>query len=115
MNEGFNPSQLINRDLDRVKDYKQLLDFYHGRHWEGYARRGEKRLTFNYAKVIIDKIASYLMSGITFAVEATEDCDESRASAQRAEQALHQVYEESNTKEFQLRRLYHHHPAIGQL
>jgi hypothetical protein len=99
MNEGFNPSQLINRDLDRVKDYKQLLDFYHGRHWEGYARRGEKRLTFNYAKVIIDKIASYLMSGITFAVEAAEDCDESRASAQRAEQALHQVYEENNLEQ----------------
>ncbi len=99
MNEGFNPSQLINRDLDRVKDYKQLLDFYHGRHWEGYARRGEKRLTFNYAKVIIDKIASYLMSGITFAVEAAEDCDESRASAQRAEQALHQVYEENSLEQ----------------
>ena len=99
MNEGFNPSQLINRDLDRAKDYKQLLDFYHGRHWEGYARRGEKRLTFNYAKVIIDKIASYLMSGITFAVEAAEDCDESRASAQRAEQALHQVYEENNLEQ----------------
>ncbi len=99
MNEGFNPSQLINRDLDRVKGYKQLLDFYHGRHWEGYAKRGEKRLTFNYAKVIIDKIASYLMSGITFAVEAAEDCDESRASAQRAEQALHQVYEENSLEQ----------------
>lgn len=99
MNEGFTPSQLNNRDLDRLKSYKQLLDFYHGRHWEGYAKRGEKRLTFNYAKVIIDKIASYLMSGITFAVEAAEDSDESRASAQRAEQTLHQVYEENNLEQ----------------
>ncbi len=99
MNEGFTPSQLNNRDLDRLKSYKQLLDFYHGRHWEGYAKRGEKRLTFNYAKVIIDKIASYLMSGITFAVEAAEDSDEARASAQRAEQTLHQVYEENNLEQ----------------
>jgi len=96
MNEGFTPSQLSNRDLDRFKGYKQLLDFYHGRHWEGYARRGEKRLTFNYAKVVIDKITSYLMSGITFSVEAVEDSDEARARAQRAEQALHRVYEENN-------------------
>jgi len=99
MNEGFTPSQLINRDLGRIQGYKQLLDFYHGQHWEGYARRGEKRLTFNYAKVIIDKITSYLMSGITFAVEATEDSDESRASAQRAEQALHQIYEDNNLEQ----------------
>ena len=99
MNEGFTPSQLNNRDLDRLKSYKQLLDFYHGLHWEGYARRGEKRLTFNYAKVIIDKIASYLMSGSTFAVEAAEDSDEARASAQRAEQTLHQVYEENNLEQ----------------
>ena len=99
MNEGFTPSQLSNRDLDRFKGYKQLLDFYHGRHWEGYAKRGEKRLTFNYAKVVIDKITSYLMSGITFSVEAVEDSDEARARAQRAEQALHRVYEENNLEQ----------------
>ena len=68
MSDGFTPSQLINRDINRLKGYKELLDFYHGRHWEGYARRGEKRLTFNYTKVVIDKITSYLMSGITFTV-----------------------------------------------
>ncbi|GAI69124.1 unnamed protein product, partial [marine sediment metagenome] len=54
MNEDFVPTQLPHRDLDRLKGYKELLDFYHGRHWEGYPRRGEKRLTFNYAKVVID-------------------------------------------------------------
>jgi hypothetical protein len=84
MNEGFTPGQLNRRDIDRLKGYKELLDFYHGQHWEGYARRGEKRLTFNYAKVIIDKITSYLMPGITFTVEPALDSDESRARAQRA-------------------------------
>lgn len=81
MNEGFNPSQLINRDLGRIQGYKQLLDFYHGRHWEGHPRRGEKRLTFNYAKVVIDKITSYLMSGVTFAVDAAQDSDQARENA----------------------------------
>jgi hypothetical protein len=99
MSDGFTPSQLINRDITRLKGYKELLDFYHGRHWEGYARRGEKRLTFNYTKVVIDKITSYLMSGITFTVEAVEDSDEARARARRAEQALYQVYEDNNLEQ----------------
>ena len=99
MNEGFTPAQLNNRDIDRLKSYKELLEFYHGQHWEGYARRGEKRLTFNYAKVVIDKITSYLMTGITFTVEPTQDSDEARVRAQRAEQALYQVYEDNNLEQ----------------
>ncbi len=96
MNEGFTPSQLNQRDIDRLRSYKELLDFYHGQHWEGYPRFGETRLTFNYAKVIIDKITSYLMSGITLAVDPLTDSAEARDSAQRAEQALYQVYEDNN-------------------
>jgi len=99
MNEGFTPAQLNNRDIDRLKGYKELLEFYHGQHWEGYARRGEKRLTFNYAKVVIDKITSYLMAGITFTVEPAQDSDEARVRAQRAEQALYQVYEDNNLEQ----------------
>ena len=99
MNEGFTPAQLNNRDIDRLKGYKELLEFYHGQHWEGYARRGEKRLTFNYAKVVIDKITSYLMGGITFTVEPAQESDEARIRAQRAEQALYQVYEDNNLEQ----------------
>jgi len=65
----FNPTELAKRDSDRIRGYQELLRFYHGEHWEGQARWGETRLTFNYAKVIIDKVTSYLMSGITFAVD----------------------------------------------
>jgi hypothetical protein len=96
MNEGLTPAQLNQRDTDRIRGYRELLDFYHGRHWEGHARWGETRLTFNYAKVIIDKITSYLMSGVTLAVDPVSDSAEARASAQRAEQALNQVYEDNN-------------------
>jgi len=96
MNEDFNPAELNRRDLDRVKGYKELLDFYHGIHWEGRERRGEKRLTFNYAKVFIDKVTSYLMSGVKFAVDSVEDSAEARSNAQKAEAALYQVYEDNN-------------------
>jgi len=99
MSEGFNPAELSRRDVDRLKSYKELLDFYHGVHWEGRERRGEKRLTFNYAKVFIDKVTSYLMSGTNIAVDPVEDSDEARARAQKAEAALYQVYEDNNLEQ----------------
>ncbi len=91
--------QLTTRNMDRLKGYKELLDFYHGYHWEGRERRGEKRLTFNYAKVFVDKVTSYLMSGVNFAVDAVEDSDEARAGAQKAEAAIYKVYEENNLEQ----------------
>ena len=102
MNETSIPMQLTHRDIDRIRRYKELLDFYQGKHWEGRDRRGEKRLTFNYAKVFVDKITSYLMSGVNFAVDAVEDSDEARSKAQRAEAALYQVYEDNNLEQLDL-------------
>jgi len=102
MNENSILMQLSRRDMDRIRGYKELLDFYHGRHWEGRERWGEKRLTFNYAKVFVDKVTSYLMSGVTFDVEAIEDSDEARARAQEAEAALYRVYEDNNLEQFDL-------------
>ncbi len=99
MSEGFTPTELARLDVDRLKGYKELLEFYHGRQWEGYAKRGEKRLTFNYAKVVIDKVTSYLMSGINLVVDAVEDSDEARANARRAEAALHRVYEDNSLEQ----------------
>ena len=99
MSEGFTPTELARLDVDRLRGYKELLDFYHGQQWEGYAKRGEKRLTFNYAKVVIDKVTSYLMSGINLVVDAVEDSDEARANARRAEAALHRVYEDNSLEQ----------------
>jgi len=95
-------SQLNRQDIDRFRGYRERLDFYHGRQWEGRERRGEKRLTFNYAKVFIDKVTSYLMSGVNFAVDAVEDSAEAEAKARKAEAALHQVYEENNLEQLDL-------------
>ncbi len=99
MSENFNPAELKHRDTERLRGYQELLDFYHGVHWEGRGWRGEKRLTFNYAKVFIDKVTSYLMSGVTLAVDPVEDSDEARTRAQKAEKALYQVYKDNNLEQ----------------
>lgn len=102
MNETPLPTQLAHRDLDRIKGYRELLDFYHGRHWESRERRGERRLTFNYAKVFIDKVTSYLMSGINFAVDPQDDSQKAREGAKRAEQVLYQVFEANHLEQLDL-------------
>ncbi len=99
MSENFDPTALARRDSDRLRGYQELLDFYHGSHWDGRERRGEKRLTFNYAKVFIDKVTSYLMSGVNFAVEPVEDSDTARTRASRAEAALYRVYEANSLEQ----------------
>ena len=78
------PAQLTHRDLERLRAYLEAIDFYSGNQWPGRPQRGEKRLAFNYAKVSIDKLTSYLMSGMSFAVDAVEDTAEARALARRA-------------------------------
>ncbi len=101
MNEAI-PSRLARLDLDRMKGYKEFLDFYYGRQWEGRERRSERRLIFNYAKVFVEKIASYLMTGINFAVDPVEDSDEARVRARKAESALYQVYEGEHLEQLDL-------------
>ncbi len=102
MGESFSPTVLNHRDTDRIRGYQELLDFYQGVHWQGREKWGEKHLTFNYAKVFIDKITSYLMSGMNFVVEAVEDSDEAREKARRAEQVLHRINEENNLEQIDL-------------
>jgi hypothetical protein len=93
-------AQLNRLDIERLRGYRELLDFYHGRQWEGRERWGEKRLTFNYTKVFVDKITSYLMSGINFAVDAAGDSD--GAKARSAEAALRRVYQDNNLEQLDL-------------
>jgi len=95
-------SQLARTELDRMKGYKELLDFYYGRQWEGKGRRNERRLTFNYARVFIEKVTSYLMAGVSFAVDPAEDSDKARENAHRAEAALNKVYSENYLEQLDL-------------
>lgn len=84
-------------DMERLQSYRDCLDFYNGLQWPGPRfNRGERRLTFNYARVAIDKITSYVMSGLNFAVEALAPGKDAAERAQEAEKAIYEVYEASN-------------------
>jgi hypothetical protein len=85
-----------------MKGYRELLDFYYGRQWEGKGRRNERRLTFNYAKVFIEKVTSYLMAGVSFTVDPAEDSDRARDNARKAETALNRVYNENYLEQLDL-------------
>jgi len=95
-------AQLAKTDLERIRGYQELLNFYNGRQWEGRERRGERRLIFNYARVFVEKITSYLMSGIGFDIEPYDDSEEAKDSAGRAEQAIYRVYAENHLEQIDL-------------
>jgi hypothetical protein len=95
-------AQLNRMDLERIRGYQELLDFYNGRQWEGRERRGERRLIFNYARVFVEKITSYLMAGINFDIEPVNDTDEAKAGARKAEGALYKVYAENQMEQLDL-------------
>lgn len=86
------PAALERMDAARLRRYAEYLAFYDGSHWQGRARRGERRLTFNYARAFVDKVASYLLTGLAVQVEpADPDDPAARARAVEAERALRRV------------------------
>ena len=96
MNE-FTPSQLNRMDTARLAAYKTNLDFYNGSQWPTTSRH--RQLVFNYAKVSIDKVTSFLTTGLGFACYSGEETDELKARVGRAEQLLRQVYEDNNLQQ----------------
>ena len=85
------PRQLAQRDTQRQRTYRQYLDFYNGLQWPGTPRRRERRLTFNYARAFIDKLASYLTQGMAVVAEPWGSSSEAADRAQRAQEALLEV------------------------
>lgn len=90
----FNPAELENASSERFKRYREMLAFYSGSQWQGRATRGEKRLTFNYARVIVDKLTSYLMNGLSVRLSAEDEKDEEAVA--EAERALKRVRAENS-------------------
>ncbi len=98
MAQNFSPSELAQLDSERMRGYKTLLDFYEGRQWPG--RTGnEKRLTFNYARVVIDKLTSYLMGGMKINIAPAEDTGGAQEKARRAETALDLISRSNNLQQ----------------
>jgi hypothetical protein len=73
-----------------VAGYRAYLDFYNGYQWEGLPAPNERRLTFNYARVMVNKAASYLMGkGVSFAVDPPAGAgEEGRGVASHVEMLL---------------------------
>lgn len=87
------PQQLARLDLTRLKAYRDNLNFYQGLQWPEPQRRNQRRLTLNYAKAIVEKTASYVVSGLSLQVDPADPSPEAAERARRAEQALREVYE----------------------
>jgi hypothetical protein len=88
------PQQLKSLDADRLRRYAENLAFYGGDQWPASMTRAKnRRLVFNYAKALIDKTASYMISGLNFAVDPVDQTTEAAARARAAERALAEVYD----------------------
>lgn len=89
--------QLKTLDQNRMRAYRDNLAFYEGSQWATPSRK-ERQLTFNYVKVSLDKLTSYLMSGLDFAIDPIEEkpTTAARDAADRAEQAVYTTYQQNN-------------------
>jgi hypothetical protein len=98
--------QLPQLDGERLRHYREHLDFYNGSQWTRRAKQGERQLTLNYAKVFVEKVTSYLMSGLSYAVDPSTGSGRgsiggSRAArdrARRAEDALREIGDANQTQ-----------------
>ena len=77
------PQQIARMDADRLRAYRENLDFYHGRQWLEPRLRRERRLTFNYARTVIEKTASYTMASVSSIVDPDDASPEGLARARR--------------------------------
>src|SRR5213594_2319354 len=82
------PQQVARLDTARLKAYRENLEFYQGRQWADSPRRRERRLTLNYAKTVIEKTASYTMSGLSFVADPEDGSAAAAARARRAGRAV---------------------------
>jgi hypothetical protein len=96
---GLIAQQLARMDAGRLRAYRENLEFYQGRQWSDPLRRRERRLTLNYAKTVIEKTASYTMSGLSFVVDPEDGSAEAAARARVAERAIQEVYEANSLEQ----------------
>lgn len=87
------PRTLITRDADRLRRYREYLDYHEGRRG-GPPRSGRDRVhTFNYARAIVEKGASYLVTEHRPIVDALVEGVEARREATAAETLLRETWE----------------------
>ena len=80
---------LSEADRERFRRYAAMLAFFRGEQWETAQRRGEARLTLNYARVLARKTAAYVFPApVAFGVPVPEAGGAEEATANRAERLL---------------------------
>lgn len=85
---GWPEGLLTQADRERFRRYAEARAFADGAQWDRRPRPGETRLTFNYARALVRKVASYVFPApVGFAVPADGD----QHAGNRAERALAEV------------------------
>jgi hypothetical protein len=87
------PRLIEARDLDRLRRYREFLDYYEGRRGAPPHHGRQRVLAFNYARAVVEKGASYLVTDHRPMVVPVEDGAEARRTAQAAERALLEAWE----------------------
>ena len=85
-----------NEDRERLRRYREYLEFYNGKQWQGSVRTGDRRITFNYARAFVHKCASYLF-GTPYGL-SVPPVDPSAGAVERAveaERLLKLAYEQN--------------------
>lgn len=81
------PRELARLDRVRLAAYASNLAFYGGTQWPAARGRRVRRLVFNYARVVVEKVTSYVMSGAHLEVVAGPGPEESSELASSASMA----------------------------
>ncbi|KKK72043.1 hypothetical protein LCGC14_2907840, partial [marine sediment metagenome] len=96
------PALLQRRDSARRAAYAANLRFYQGDQWLGRSLRNERRVTYNYARTVLNKVTAYLMSGRTPRVDPDDTSDAATKRASEAELAIMQVWDQNNAEALDL-------------
>ncbi|HXK33264.1 MAG TPA: phage portal protein [Dehalococcoidia bacterium] len=93
------PERIRRMDGERLRRYADNLAFYNGEQWPAMVRDRRRRLVFNYAKAIIDKTASYLLTGMHVAADPEDGTPEAAARARETEAALADIAAANNLEQ----------------
>jgi hypothetical protein len=93
------PERIRRMDGERLRRYADNLAFYNGEQWPAMVRDRRRRLVFNYAKAIIDKTASYLLTGMHVAADPDDGTPEAAARARETEAALTGIAASNNLEQ----------------
>ncbi len=88
--------QIEGRDLERLRRYREYLDYYDGRRGAPPSNRRERSLSFNYARTFVEKGASYLVSEHRPVLSALDDGEEAGRAVRAAERALRDTWERND-------------------